>query len=260
MKKTLAVLFALLLFALAACARTPAEPGGTSAPEDAIMLRLVSGAGTKTLVFAGSAAGEVYTAGADGLTVFQDGKESDPARLKNGMRLALDPDVTILETFPAQLVGAKVHAQSAPDDTDPGDLCGLYLGVLEDLWQEGAGLTGDIRYVSVDLSGAPGGLTDGEKQALAWIFASRKNAEALSLSYEELVGNGYIEAKSLYWENGVLLRVTAPDGGKSDDGALRFNASLWRAGDGAVFYLDCKAERGQDFGWKPYKVGNFAVS
>lgn len=84
----------------------------------------------------------------------------------------------MLETYPAQLGGlSRIRAYSLGTEQNPGgtyyDLCGLYLQVLNDLWDADAGLNSKIQYVSVDLSQAPGGLTEAEKAAVAWRFAGQ---------------------------------------------------------------------------------------
>jgi len=52
------------------------------------------------------------------------------------------------------------------------DLCGLYLQVLENLWAEDPSLHTGVTTISVDLSQAPGDLTEAEKEAIAYVFAS----------------------------------------------------------------------------------------
>ena len=237
----------------------PAETGSAAPQGDALRLRVIDGAGTAQLVLAGEAGGELYTAAAKELTLFVDGEPASPDALQNGMLLSFDPDVTVLESWPAQLVGATARVQNKSEpETDHGDLCGLYLQVLEDLWTEDSGLNGDISYISVDLDAAPGGLTDGEKAAIAWIFSGRHNAEGLRLGFRELQTQGYV--KDLYWEDGVLLSITQSENKQSTAKKLSFNAQKWRSGTGAIFFTDCTAKRGNGAAWEPYQPGGFAIS
>ena len=258
----LCMLFLLLPFGACGNRSAAEEPSQTeSGGAAALSLRVVCGAGTERLVLAGETRGEVYTAAAAQLTVYANGAEASPAELENGMLLTLDPGFTLLETYPVQLTGAVVRVQSGIGGReDHGDLCGLYLQVLEDLWEDDAGLNADIAFISVDLDGAPGQLTEGEKAAIAWVFASRHDAQGLQLGFKGLKDNGYIRDGFLYWEDGVLFSITAADRGKNSARELSFNAEKWRSGDGAIFFLDCTAKRGGGLQWEPYKAGSFAIS
>lgn len=262
MKKTVFVLFLLAALLLTGACGAKTQPTAPTSPDggSAQLLRVVSGAGTASLVLAGQSGGELYTAAAKELTVFADGQKSEPGALRNGMLLALDPGCTVLESWPAQLVGATVRVQSDPGGQDHGDLCGLYLQVLEDLWTEDSGLNGDIVYVSVDLNDAPGGLTEGEKAAVTWVFSGRHNVQGLRLGFEELKAQGYVKADELFWKDGLLFSIKAAAGARNSADKITFNAQKWRSGDGALFFNDCTAARGSGMQWDPYKPGSFAVS
>lgn len=252
-----------MVFAFGACGGE--KQGGVPAPENAdpagtLTLRIVDGAGTDLLVLAGEKSGEVYTLGVGQLTLLADGEAAAPTDLRNGMLLSFDPDYMLLETWPMQITGATARAQSGTDEDDHGDLCGVYLQVLEDLWTEDSGLNGDITYISVDLDDAPGGLTDGEKAAVTWIFAGRHNAQGMQYGFEELKENGYIKADLLYWEDGLLFCISQPENGKSTAKKLTFDAQKWRSGLGAIFFTGCTAKRGEGVSWEPYEPGGFAIS
>ena len=67
----------------------------------------------------------------------------------------------------------------------------------------------------MDLSQAPGSLTEAEKDAIAWSFAGQHGVEALTLTQEELAEEGYLtevdtgaEYKVYQWEEGVLFSIT----------------------------------------------------
>lgn len=275
MKKSLVVfcILGMLVFFSACSARTaeeesaapqntePAKTDSAVLQNDAHDWRVIDGAGTKQLVLAGEKSGEVYTVNTDELTVFTDGEAASAADLKNGMILTVDAGYELLETWPAQIKRATVHTQSESGDKDDyGNICGLYLQVLEDLWTNDSALNADITYISVDLNKAPGHLTDGEKAAVTWIFSGRHNAQGLQFSFEELKENGYIDKSVLYWEDGVLFRISQSDTGRDTAQKITFNADKWRSGTGAIFYTDCTAKRGKGVLWEPYQSGGFAIS
>ena len=272
MKKWISLLCAAaLLLCAAACGKTTATEettapeSGTASTEETtpqgepLRLRVIDGAGTGMFTLAGEDAAAVYTASADELTVYLDGQPAAPDALKNGMTLTVDPDYELLETWPAQFAGTTVRAETGKAD-GYGDLCGLYLTVLEDLWTEDAGLNGDIAYISVDLDDAPGGLTEGEKAALAWLFAGRHGAQPLQFSFAELKDNGYVNETELYWKDGLLFSLKATDNAKQSEKKIIFDAQKWRSGTGAIFFEGCTAKRGKGLLWEPYKPGAFAIA
>lgn len=265
-----------------------ADPDGTGTtdpeqedPADVMRLRIVDGAKTGNLILAGEGAGEVYTLSTEGTKIFLDGTESMPSVLEDGMLVEIREAGDIMETYPAQLgrVGA-IAAYSRGSEQNPlgtyYDLCGLYLEVLNDLWDKDSGLNEGAVYVSVDLSEAPGELTQGEKDAVAWIFASAHGAEALTMTYQELAEQGWLseygefgdeDHKVYEWTNGVLFSVTA---GESEENAeysvgyslpvLKFSAEKWRTPLGAYFFQDCKAVWSESGLWGNYSVGAEAIS
>ena len=131
---------------------------------------------------------------------------------------------------------------------------------MEDLWNNDEALNAEIAYISVDLSAAPGGLSEGERTALAWLFAGRHNAQALTMSFEELKENGYVNETELYWKDGVLLSLKATDNEKQSEKKITFDAEKWRSGTGAIFFNGCTAKRGKGPQWEPYQPGSFSIA
>lgn len=242
-------------------------------------LRIVDGAETGDLVLAGEDSGSVYTLflgmRQDGtqseIPVFLDGKAADWTTLEDGMMVELSFDGSVLETYPGQFGTVySVSAYSLGTEQNPGggyyDLCGLYLQVLDDLWEKDPGLNGGAEEISVDLSEAPGGLTEGEKSAVAWIFGCKQGVMALSMTREELARESYLtrleNGSELYqWDNGILLRITAVEQeGNSSLPVLRFNAEKWRGPTGAYFFGECTAVWPEMGTWSSYEVGTEAIS
>lgn len=186
MKTKLPALLLTLTLSLTACGAAPAAAGRRNSPDlsgaralpqtmvetppvdlPTLRLILVDGAGTDTLLLAGETAGEVYTVPADSFPLTLDGEPADASVLEDGMPLTV-AYTGIEETFPARLSIAAAEAYRLGTEKNPGggfyDLCGLYLQVLSDLAEGGE------ETVAVDLSQAPGDLTEGEKAAIAWRF------------------------------------------------------------------------------------------
>lgn len=270
MKKTryLIPLFFLILILAAACGKTD-DPGQTNYVEEStgaqsvvdtmtLELRVVQAVENGGLVLGGRNASDVYTANAAKMKILLDGEEADVSALKSGMPVTVTDISMIMESFPAQLGTEGVIRISS--EKVRNDYPGLYLKVLEDLWTDDDGLNNDAEYVSVDLSKAPGELWEGEKAAIAWIFASHHQAQALTFSFEELVEEGYVNESELYWKNGILFSIKENNSSASGENTISFNTQKWRSGTGAIMYDGCKASFKKDGSWKPYKVGSFAIA
>lgn len=275
MKRSLFVMILLCAVLLCGCQPKEAEP---------VTLCIVDGAETGNLVLAGETASDVYTLSVEGITVYLDGEKADASVLEDGMKIDIVHSGEILETYPASFRDIKwIDAYSLGTEKNPGgsyyDLCGLYLNVLDDLWAKDAGLNDGVEYVSVDLSRAPGSLTDGEKAAIAWIFGGRHNAAPLTLSSEELAEQGYLteislsymgkggssdeNARKIYqWEDGLLFTITdsSTEGDIYSLPVIKFDAMKWRTPLGAYYFSDCSAVWPQMGTWSSYNVEHEMIS
>lgn len=252
--------------------KVPGE-AGQQADGTVLSLRIVDGAEDGSLVLAGESAGAVYTQYVKDIPIYLDGSLADISVLEDGMMAEIAFSGLVMETYPAQLADVtsiSVYSRGTEKNPMGGfyDLCGLYLQVLDDLWDRDSGLNEGAAYVSVDMSDAPGNLTEGEKSAVAWIFACehRMGGAGLSLSYQELIEQGYLtEAKpGVYqWEDGVLFSITScaqEDGAIYSLPALTFDAQKWRSPLGAYFFSDCMAVWPESGSWSDYSVGSEAIS
>ena len=205
----------------------PSNDGANAQRPALLRALIVDGAETGELVLAGErGVHDVYLLDAASTAVYLDGERADASALRDGMTVEIALSGDIAASSPAELTGTaeSVSAYSIGSPENPGgtmyDLCGLYLQVLEDLWERDPGLNGGAKMVSVDLSDAPGGLSEAAQFAVAWAFARRHGAEALTLGYDELLAQGYLtndapegDEWAMYrWEDGVLLRITAREG------------------------------------------------
>ncbi len=250
---------------------------GENLPGETLTLRIVDGAESGNLVLAGDGAGEVYTLSVGDTDVFIDGTLSNASVLEDGMLAEIRYTGGIMEIWPMQIGNVEsVSVYSKGTQQNPlgqyYDLCGLYLQVLDDLWDVDSGLNGGAAYASVDLSEAPGDLTEGEKEAIAWIFAGAHGVDPLTLTYQELEEQGYLseygdfsddEHKIYEWPDGVLFSITARTDGQDEVYSLpvlQFNAEKWRSPLGAYFFEDCKAVWSERGSWNSYSVGAEAIS
>lgn len=241
-----------------------------------LRLRIADGAESGTLVLAGENPGQLLTLtpGSE-IPVFLDGQEAEVSDLEDGMIIDILCDGMILETFPAQFEQVySIRAYGPGSEENPGggyyDLCGLYLQVLNDLWNTDPGLNANIEYISLDLSQAPGGLWEGEKVAVAWIFACEHGVDSLSFSYDELAENGYLTEYNpdsshplFQWENGILFTITPGEQDteeKTSLPTLHFNAEKWRSPLGSYTFSDCTAVWPETGTWSSYQIGSEMIS
>ena len=232
---------------------------------DTMTLRVVGDGENGTLILAGET--EVYALPLEGVTLYLDGGSVSASEIESGMSAEVWYTGGVQETYPAKF--SQVVAVSFTRETDSGvyDLCGLYLQVLEDLWNKDAGLNDGAEIVSVDLSKTPGGLTAGEKAAIAYVFAQKHGVQGLTMTFDELREEGYLagekteDGKMAYsFANGLLFTVTPDGSAPGDDSApvIAFAAEKWRSPLGAYFFTKCTASRGES-GWE-YSVGAEMIS
>lgn len=265
------------------------EPTSVSVPDSPLSLavdeepartlcRIVDGAEDGNLLLAALDGGYVYRLPAENLTVTLDGKPADASVLEDGMPVEVAHNGLILETFPAGFgevysVAAWSRGQGMNGMGTTYDLCGLYLQVLEDLWEKDPGLNADVSQIAVDLSSVPGELSEGEKAAIIWRFGEKHGVEAFAATFDELKEQGYITAEPLgedapdgaafcHWEDGCLFSIGPNENHEGEVYSLPtlfFDAEKWRSSLGAYCFYDCHAGWGQATSWS-YQIGTEMIS
>ena len=136
-------------------------------------LKIVDGAESGSLVLAGAENSFIYALDANKVDIL-DGKKAELKDLEDGMPIDVYCNGQFINirheaNVPVDITSLckTINGHTIGTERNPGgtcyDLSGLYLKVLEDLWEVDAGLNGGIKYISIDLSEAPGELTEGEK-------------------------------------------------------------------------------------------------
>lgn len=303
----LTVLLALCLSACASPAEEPAteDPGAppvqtleetpkNEAPSLAVdeeatvtVFRIVDGAEDGNLLLAKLCrcpGGDVYRLPVDGVPVTLDGEPADASALEDGMEVEVSYNGQTLETFPARMGEVySIAAWSVGTEKNPGgtcyDLCGLYLQVLDDLWQKDPGLNEGISIAGLDLSRAPGDLAESEKAAIAWRFGETHGVEVVTGTFEELEAQGYFTATAIstpapeegqdfsrvwnQWDDGCLFSITANENHAEEVYSLSvlfFNAEKWRSPLGAYMFYDCSAAWPEMGTWSGYNIGSEMIS
>ena len=264
---------------------TPSGPSMAKNEEPTILTcRIVDGAEDGNLLLAeleGGLYGEtgVYRLNVKDVAVTLDGEAAAPSVLEDGMPVDVAFNGFVAESFPAQLgdvysVSAWSQGQSKNPMGTTYDLCGLYLQVLDDIWEKDKGLNEDIAIAGLDLSRAPGELAESEKAALAWRFGEMHGVEVVTGTFDELEEQGYFTAGPLgdgapegaaflHWEDGCLFSI-APNEEHAEEiyslPTLFFNAEKWRSSLGAYGFYDCSAMWPEFGTWSNYNIGSEMIS
>ena len=277
MKKRIALLSLILaFFTLCGCIARPVEGviggadgptsvtvGETQEPDSYVLIcRVVDEEdGYLTLADTESAAG-VYTLSARDIPVAWDegAVSSREKEIEAGALVAITYSGDVAESWP-MIPGGVTEIRVLGYGID--DMCEMYLEVLEDLWEEDAGLNADAAMISVDLSGTS--LSPSEQAAVRWLFENECRLSALDLSMEELDAQGYLtheENGFTHWKDGVFLSITEEPLEDTYNGMVpvKFNAMKWRSSLGAYFFSDCTSARNGMGAWSDYQVGAHMLS
>ncbi len=284
-----ALVFCIILLSACGGENPQVEENNTtpvSGEEEAIQpCRIVDGAEEGSLLLAALPGGRDSDGGVYRLVVtehtvvYLDGEEASIDVLKDGMTVDVIYNGGVMETFPAQFGGVRyISAWSLGSQRSPGgtyyDLCGFYLRVLSDLWKADPALNEGKPMAALDLSQAPGGLSESEKQALAWRFGELHGVEVIQGTFDQLLEQGYITAEPLetedapqeaifyHWEDGCLFSITPHETGEESFSlpVLRFDAGKYASSLGAYVFHDCIAVWPEFGTWSEYHVGAEAIS
>lgn len=211
--------------------------------------------------------------------VYLDGEPADASALEDGMAVDVAFNGFVAESFPAQFgevysVSAWTRGRGRSPMGTAYDLCGLYLQVLDDLWRKDPALNENIAMAALDLSHAPGELTEGEKAALVWRFGELHGVEAFAATFEELKEQGYLTSEPLgdgapegaafvYWEDGCFFALTPNENHEGESYSLPvifFDAEKWRSSLAAYCFYDCSAMWAEGGIWTGYQIGSELIS
>lgn len=252
----------------------PGKPNPSLAEDETptyITCRIVDGAEDGSLLLAelDGGTGVFRLDNPDTAQITLDGQPIYASGLQDGMMVKIGFNGTILETFPAQL-GAVYSIAAETAGGTCFDLCGLYLQVLDDLWQKDPALNENISQIALDIANAPGGLTESEQAALIWRFGELHGVEAFAATYEQLLEEGYITKPSpeedgpfCAWEDGCFFSIKPNEGHEGEVYSLPavfFDVQKWRSSLGAYYFYDCFAAWGETGTWNGYTIGGEMIA
>lgn len=157
--------------------------------------------------------------GRDGAVITED-------QLKFGDIVLISYNGNIAESYPAQITASGVEVIEHDDLTDG------YLELIDNIYQEDAGLNGDIEMIALDTTE----WIEANKVRKALIFDKVKSIygyEVVEGTHEELVEQGLIDKDILSFPKGILIKISNMQYDKEKQ-KLTCAISKWRGGDGAV--------------------------
>lgn len=228
-----------------------AKPAGSQPPKaDAVLAGKIIQLNDKSFLLAGASASDLYTVSGTPAVYDIDNKTADTSALKAGQNVEVGYSGAIMESYPAQL-GNPVYVRITGQGDD---MVGFYKTVLNDLWNVDNGLNSDIGIIAFDLSKVTN-LNDAEKSALVYAVSTSYGLQGISGTFDELSEQGYIDKDKLYFKSGLLFEFKLTD---VTEDSFTFDVKKWRSGDGAYYFIDCKAVR-NEAGWS-YTIGREAIS
>lgn len=176
-----------------------------------------------------------------------DGNKSTAAKLETGMRVNIAYDGVVKETYPAGITADTIEIIE-----QTGDLIGMYLKVIMELYSIDPGLNSDIQTIALDLTKVCN-LSEGQKSALKYLMTCEYDEEIRLTTIEELKDEGKI--KDFYYEDGIVFIIS--DNLEEDD-TFKFAIQKWRSFIGGIGFSNCKATKKNDV-WE-YETGEGWIS
>ena len=238
MRKQCLICCLLLLCLLASACAAPADVPEPDAPAAAAVYQGKVAAVRETeagrsLLLCGDGDTALYWLALDGLSLYDaDGAAADTS-FQPGDTVEVGYDGMTAESWPGSF-GSPAYARrlSAGDD-----LVGLYLQIIDRLYQTDPGLNSDISLLAFDLS-AVENLSPAEQAALLYLAGDAYGVETRQATFDKLADSGLIDRERLVFPDGLLISFS--DMEFSSD-SFRFAVQKWRSGLGAYFFIDCEA-------------------
>ncbi len=163
-----------------------------------------------------------------------EGKEITEEELRVGDIIEITYGGMIAESYPAQLTATAVQVK------DHNLLIDGYFAIIDDIWQQDAGLNSDIKVIGVDTSEWTG-LTEMEKEIVLAGLKERYGYDIAEGTSEELAEQGLIDKENLYFPEGVLIVISDMNYDK-EKSKITYAIMKWRSGDGAIGSDNCTAQ------------------
>ncbi len=162
------------------------------------------------------------------------GKKITFRELKPGDLIQITYDGIIMESYPAQIKVSDIVV------VDHNYLIDGYLAIIDDIYKEDPALNSDMDLLALDTTGWTK-ISKPEKEIIIEELKKRYAVEIKEGTYEELVKEGLIDKKELYFPKGVLITLSVKDFNEKKK-VITFTIEKWKSGLGAIGWKDSKAK------------------
>ena len=155
----------------------------------------------------------------------KDGEKSELKEIQTGDIIEIAYNGIIMESYPAQITADRI-------DVKDTRLMDGYQALIEDIYSEDEGLNSNIEMVVIDTTTLEE-LSGLEKEKLLGNLKAAFGLEVREGTYDQLVKEGLIDDKVLYFEKGILIKITEPSHNDQIT-EITCGISKWKGGLGAV--------------------------
>ncbi len=155
----------------------------------------------------------------------KDGEKTELKEIQTGDIIEIAYNGIIMESYPAQITADRI-------DVKDTRLMDGYQALIEDIYSEDEGLNSNIEMVVIDTATLEE-LSGLEKEKLLGNLKDTFGLEVREGTYDQLVEEGLIDDKVLYFEKGILIKITEPSHNDKIT-EITCGISKWKGGLGAV--------------------------
>lgn len=155
----------------------------------------------------------------------KDGEKMELKEIQAGEIIEIAYNGIIMESYPAQITADRVEVKETR-------LMDGYQAVIEDIFKEDEGLNSDLEMVVIDTS-ALEELSGLEKEKLLGNLKNIFGLEVREGTYDQLVKEGIIDDKELYFDKGILIKIIEPSH-NNQISEITCGISKWKSGLGAI--------------------------
>ena len=124
----------------------------------------------------------------------EDGKAVKAEQLEVGMPVTITFNGNVAESYPCQIGADTVEIAG-----EKNDLVGMYLALIDEMLENDSALNDEITYIGLDLTGVTN-LTEGQKEAVAYLLWCDTGYQVLRATYEELAEQLHRQMRVLHGE------------------------------------------------------------
>lgn len=158
----------------------------------------------------------------------KDKKKIDISEIQIGDSIKITYNGIILESYPAQITADYINV------LESNILINGYITIIDDIYRDDSALNSDINMIALDLSEVTN-LSEADKEILLMKVHDRYGLEVKESTFDQLVKEGLINKKELYFPKGILITISNSEYNEGKK-TLKYDIEKWRSGLGAIGY------------------------